>query len=104
MSAANLITLCRHHHTLLHQGKFRIEKDGNQVRFIDPLGKVIVRTLHPQYPDAPHPDDAVRQFDEECRGQGIDIDASTAECQWQGETMDYSMFIDAMYDLEKERG
>ena len=53
------------------------------------------RALNPQFPGAPHPEDAVRQFDEECRRQGIDIDASTAECQWQGEAMDDSMFIDS---------
>lgn len=101
-SEANLITLCRHHHTLLHQGRFSIEKDGAKVRFIDQFGKAVIRALYPQFPHNPQPDDAVRQFDAECRDQGIHIECATADCLWQGETMDYDMFIEAMYDLEKE--
>lgn len=100
-SEENLITLCRHHHTLLHQGKYRIEKDANDVRFIDRFGKVIVRALYPQFPNNPLPDDAIEQFDAECREQGITVDSATADCLWQGETMDYDMFIEAMYDFEK---
>ena len=99
-SEANLITLCRHHHTMLHQGKYTIEKRGNQVRFVDCHGKKIERALYPQFPDAPQPEHAIAQFDTECRREGINIDSTTTECQWLGEKMDYSMFIDSMYELE----
>ena len=98
-SEANLITLCRHHHTLLHKGKFSIERDGNDIRFVDSIGKVMVRALYPQFPNSPQPDEAVRQFDNECREAGIVIGKAAADCQWLGEAMDYSMFIDAMYHL-----
>ncbi len=41
-SLANLVQLCRHHHTLVHEGGFSCEKTAdNKVEFRDPRGELI---------------------------------------------------------------
>ena len=37
-SLANTLLLCGHHHTLVHEGGFRVVVDGTRTRFLDPAG------------------------------------------------------------------
>jgi len=102
-SEGNLITLCRFHHTLLHKGEYRLQKEGNTIRFIDRFNRVVSRALYPQFPDSMPPEKAIRQADAECRKAGIVIDSTTADSRWDGGEMDYDQFIDVMYQLESSK-
>ena len=47
----NLVLLCRHHHRLVHEGSFGVERiDGGALQFNRPDGRAIVE--HPRLPDA----------------------------------------------------
>ena len=37
-SLANTLLLCGHHHTLVHEGGFRVVVEGTRARFFDPAG------------------------------------------------------------------
>jgi hypothetical protein len=37
-SLENLVLLCRHHHRLIHEGGFSVERIGKGFRFTDPRG------------------------------------------------------------------
>ncbi|MEX0943380.1 MAG: DUF222 domain-containing protein, partial [Pseudomonadales bacterium] len=105
-SMDNLITLCRYHHTLLHDGKYRIEKcegdgDDNQgVKFIGPKGEEIVRALDPQFPGTVDPKESILIADEFHRKRGIEIDHQTADSKWDGGPMDWDFAIESMFSLE----
>jgi hypothetical protein len=87
----NLITLCHHHHHLVHEGGYRIEvTDDGVFRFLDPAG-------------APVSEDfavagrfrgiAIGDFN---RGRGIHVTPASIVTRWQGERMDYSMALDGL--------
>jgi HNH endonuclease len=86
---SNLVTLCRLHHRLVHEGEIRIEtsSDGSW-RFLHPDGshfEVIRRTTPPSYTweDLEHTHTEL----------GIHIDADTAATRWRGERMDYDLGV-----------
>ena len=76
----NLVTLCRRHHTLLHQGKFRIHrcdglydgqgKHSNSFSFVNSMNQVIPVNFHQ---DLKSP---------------MTITAKPAKSKWQGENLD----------------
>ncbi len=86
----NLVTLCRFHHRELHKGTYRIqaaannegEKLFNHFTFINRFNKTIPSS--PGLPTSPIPLPT----------------APPANCLWAGETMDYQMAIQALYELE----
>ena len=86
---SNLVTLCRLHHRLVHEGQIRIETppDGGW-RFVHPDGRhyeLIRCTAPPAYTGeelaATHAE------------LGIDIDRDTAATRWRGEHMDYDLGV-----------
>jgi hypothetical protein len=86
---SNLVTLCRLHHRLVHEGEIRIETcaDGGW-RFLHPDGshfEVIRCTTPPSYTweDLEHTHTEL----------GIHIDADTAATRWRGERMDYDLGV-----------
>jgi Domain of unknown function (DUF222)/HNH endonuclease len=92
----NLVTLCRFHHRLVHEGEFglAVTDDGLFV-FTRPDGRRLA-------------DAGERRFRgnvarETLQGinleAGLAIDAHTSRCRWLGERMDYSLAIEGMQAL-----
>jgi hypothetical protein len=86
---SNLLTLCRLHHRLVHEGQITIEAqaDGDW-RFLHPDGRhfeIIRYTQAPSY----HSDDIELTHAE----LGIHIDSNTAATRWRGERMDYELGV-----------
>ena len=90
-SMDNLVLLCRHHHRLVHEGGFKVEKAaGNQVCFVNAGGGVIppngekrsrgnvfaLRTAHAR--------------------SGIHITPDTTVTLWRGEQMDEQMAVEGL--------
>lgn len=88
----NLITLCTFHHRLVHEGGFGLTAtDDGLFVFRRPDGQRIA--------EAERLDRHLGQgslFDLHCES-GIEIDASTARCRWQGESMDYGWATTCLY-------
>jgi hypothetical protein len=82
----NLCSLCRRHHTHVHEYGFRMEGDGaGGFRFFRPDGREVTATgASPTLPDDPV--DALRVRH---RTDGIAIDAWTGFSRWDGRPADY---------------
>ena len=103
----NLVTLCRFHHRLVHEGGFglRVTDDGVFV-FTRPDGARVAengeRCFRGSVVAAREPD---ASFEETLRihvlnlEAGFAIDAKTSRCRWLGESMDYSQAIEGMQFL-----
>lgn len=95
----NLITLCHHHHRLVHEGGYRItHTDDGAFRFLQPDGEAVCD------------DFAVTgrfrgiALAETNRKRGVDIDHDTVITRWRGESMDASIVIDGLlYARERTR-
>ena len=106
-SLDNLVLLCRHHHRLLHQGAFRIERTSgrqgsariSRIEFIfrRPDGQEIRRSLYPQFEQPKIGRDGALAIEGQHRALGLEIDAGTAITAWQGERMDYDTAVGAMW-------
>ena len=91
----NLVSLCRHHHRLMHEGGFSIDKAGRHFVFANPAGEVIPQAgrwamakkpleWHSRYKNIVHDsgDDIERQIDE-----------NTLWC-WNGDRIDWSLAVE----------
>ena len=88
-SLDNLITLCRHHHRLLHKGDFTLKQEGNAVTFYNQQKNRITRALYPQC-DTANPERVIGRVTLD--GVNIDrvaIDSKIAVTRWCGEKVDY---------------
>jgi len=86
---SNLVTLCRLHHRLVHEGEIRVEAlpDGGW-RFLHPDGRhfEVIRCTQPasyDWSDLEHTHTAL----------GIRIDSDTAATRWCGERIDYDLGV-----------
>lgn len=94
-SVDNLVTLCRRHHRLLHEGEYRIHKDeGGDLVFINKKNEIMKRSLYPQFPSVVEPD----ALERDNREHGLDIDAKTALTRWAGEQIDYDLALDILWE------
>jgi hypothetical protein len=86
---SNLVTLCRLHHRLVHEGQIRIETppEGGW-RFVRPDGRhyeVIRRPAPAEYTG--------EELGHTHADLGIRIDHNTAATRWRGERMDYELGV-----------
>jgi hypothetical protein len=95
-SIDNLLTLCRRHHRLVHEGGFGVERttDGH-IRFSRPDGRVIEE--HPQLPASGSIEGLMRGNCE----TGESIDAAT----WiiPGDTLDYGIAIEGLMRKQEQK-
>jgi len=88
---SNLITLCQHHHHLVHEGGYRIAiTDDGVFRFLDPAGEPVNEdfAVSGRFRGI-----AIAGFNRE---RGITVAPDTVVTRWQGERMDISMVMDGM--------
>jgi hypothetical protein len=86
---SNLVTLCRLHHRLVHEGEILIETPpGGGWRFLHPDGRhfEVIRCTQ----TIPYDGDELAQTHAEL---GIQIDSDTAATRWRGERMDYDLGV-----------
>ncbi len=86
---SNLVTLCRTHHRLVHEGGIAVDArpDGGW-RFLRLDGRefdILYREPPPEYEWSALP--------ETHAAQGIQIDETTAATRWRGERMDYELGV-----------
>jgi len=90
-SMANLATLCRYHHGLLHKREYHLHRDeSGDLVFTNNRNEVITRSFYPQFPGNPCANDCLDP----------DIDGNTAKSKWLGETMDIQHTLQCMFQLE----
>jgi hypothetical protein len=86
---SNLMTLCRLHHRLVHEGEIMVETlPGGGWRFLRPDGRhfeLVRRTRSVAYDG--------EELEHAHAALGIHIDSSTAATRWRGERMDYHLGV-----------
>lgn len=91
---ANLVTLCRWHHRLVHEGQIEVESvPGGDWRFSKSDGQ----EFHPMHPDTRIEYDG-SELQAAHRAQGLSITADTAATRWRGEQMDYDLAVFLLCD------
>jgi hypothetical protein len=87
----NLVSLCRWHHRLVHEGGIRVEeRAGGGWRFLRPDGREFdPRPLDGAAPAVHRAGDLQRHHE----AQGVHIDSQTAVTRWRGERADYELGV-----------
>lgn len=98
---SNLIPLCRFHHRKVHEGAVEVHVlDDGAVRFTYPNGRFVDGVA----PEHVHPF-TWKALIEQNAAQGIHIDARidarTAVTRWAGESMDYRLPVEVLFQQEK---
>jgi len=99
----NLVQLCRHHHRLLQEGGFTVERSrggeaaAGDLVFRRPDGRRL-----PTVPPTP-PGDVRRLRDEHVR-RGLTISPSTPVPRWYGERLDLPAAVEALLAASRPRG
>jgi hypothetical protein len=101
-SLTNLVTLCRHHHTALHKGEYRIAVRGDEIAFVNPSNQIIHRALERLLPAEVSATDIQQKVYQDHRQLGLNIDQQTAVTGWLGENLDYGQAITALFGCDKD--
>ena len=87
----NLVSLCRHHHRLVHESGFGVEHRGHGVfRFFRPDRQPLSDTP-PRYVVEGCPQQLLEQSN---RDHGLRIDSDTGACRWDGVPMDEAQAVE----------
>ncbi len=86
---SNLVLLCPHHHRLIHEEGYQMERAGADVLFRRPDGRIL--TLAPRAPLLPGW--ALAELRAANENAGAHIDEHTAESGWRGERIDYDHIV-----------
>jgi hypothetical protein len=82
-SLSNTALLCKHHHTLVHEGGWKVEWWGDgRPAFFGPRGQLL---FEGRWEPPELPGDALEALIEEHRGRGIEPDGQTAGARWKSE-------------------
>ena len=92
----NLVQLCRHHHRLVHEGGFSVERHGAGLVFRRPSGGLI--RAHPRRSRG-----SIRGCIAVAAEAGAKIDASTCEPRSRGSWMDADLAVFALASLQERR-
>jgi len=92
-SMQNLVSLCRHHHRLVHDGGFCVEHDGGGAfRFLRPNGQAIAAAApHVAIDGCPR-----RRLVDSNLALGLRIDEETGVSLWDGVPMDEGMAVEGV--------
>ena len=102
-SLENLITLCRHHHRLVHQEDYEIvTKTNGDFIFMKPEGEVMHRALAQQFEDAQDTGETP-VIERQHAALGLTIDAGTPVSLWDGKKCDYFMAVEGLLAMEPEQ-
>jgi len=89
----NLVSLCRFHHRLVHEGGIRIGVlDDGALQFLKPDGEL----FEDENPEIGRVAGDWRALVAAHRRQALAIDAGTAVTRWRGEAMDYGLAVQAL--------
>ena len=100
-SLDNLITLCRHHHRLLHQEGYEIVKKNEDLVFIKPEREIFPRALLQQFKSATDAGETLA-IQSQNNALGLQIDTHTAVTLWDGGECDYCTAVEALMPMEPE--
>lgn len=105
-SLGNLVTLCHHHHHLVHEGGYGVRKVDGKIEFTTPRGRPIApggrrelwrrsrfrgnRTADSQVDSGDVPLAAYN------RRHGVTVDSETARCGWRGERLDNGLAMERL--------
>lgn len=91
---SNLVSLCRFHHRQVHEGRVGVQiLDDGAVRFVKPDGQCFDGVA----PDHVRPLGDWTQLVAAHHDPGVHIDGKTATTGWRGETMDYGIALDVLF-------
>lgn len=91
---ANLCSLCRRHHRVVHEHGYRVERtEEGTLRFFRADGSPLPGT---DTRPAPLPLDAFERLRHLHSAQGLTIDAMTAFPRWDGEPPDYDLIVQGL--------
>lgn len=86
---ANHVTLCRYHHTLLHNSEFQLAtNNAGDLAFGNNSGQVITQSFFPQIENLEFIADAT-------------VNETSAVCKWAGEKIDVQMVLDGLFVKNK---
>ena len=103
-SLNNLVTLCSQHHRQVHEGGYGVRVKAGEIQFTRPDGRVMPPAVMPSagkahkgcFRGSACASDGARGLAELNAARGLDIDAQTARCGWNGERMDYNIALDGL--------
>lgn len=99
---SNLVTLCKFHHRLVHEGGFgsRATDDGVFV-FTRPDGSRVEAngSLGVRFRGSAATAYELDRLFEQNVSRGVTIDSQTARCRWIGDRMDYGMAVENLIAL-----
>lgn len=91
-SLENIVSVCRRHHTQIHEGGFGIRRENGRFIVTDPRGRDVPAVGERCSGLA----NTVAELMASSDALGLCIHAQTAFPQWQGETMDYDLAVAAL--------